>query len=82
MERIRQGIRATMAQWGDQSSEIEQETILIQDGHYCGRRFQSGQLQAVWFIEEQQVKFYHRDGSVLEVYSVDEIKRSGHREVA
>ncbi len=82
MERIRQGIRAVMAQWCAESDAIEQETILVQDGHYCGRRFRGATVQAVWFLEEEQVKFYDGDGALLEVYSTDQIKQQGRRNVA
>ncbi len=74
LERIRNGIRTVMAQWSQHAGDIEQETILIQDGHYCGRRFRSAELEAVWFLEEEQLKLYHRDGSLLEVYSIEQIK--------
>ena len=75
LERIRNGIRTVMAQWSRHAGEIEQETILIQNGHYCGRRFRSSELEAVWFLEEEQLKLYHRDGSLLEVYSINQIMK-------
>ena len=43
------------------------ETILISDGHYCGRRFFRDGFDAVWFVEENQLKIHDRDGSLLEV---------------
>lgn len=41
------------------------ETLLLRDGLYCGRRFELGEHQAVWFIEEDQVKFYGPRGELL-----------------
>lgn len=43
------------------------ESILIQGGYYCGRRFTRDGIQAVWFAEEGQLKFYCREGTVVEV---------------
>lgn len=42
------------------------ETILIHDGYYCGRCFECDGLKAIWFVEEDQVKIYDRNGSVVE----------------
>lgn len=44
-----------------------QETLLIRQGHYCGHRFQQGELTAVWFFEEAQLKVYRQDGSLANV---------------
>ena len=46
------------------------ETILVCDGAYCGRRFETSGGHAVWFVEENQVKFYRPDGAVSEVVAV------------
>ena len=46
------------------------ESILIQDGCYCGRRFSRDGVQAIWFVEEEQVKFYCREGTVVQVCSL------------
>ncbi len=46
------------------------ESILIQDGYYCGRRFECNGLKAIWFVEEDQVKIYDRDGSVAESHEL------------
>ena len=70
-ERIRGLIRETFDRLGAPGDEIR-ETILIRDGYYCGRRYQRGGLQAIWFIEENQLKFHAQDGSVLEVRSTSE----------
>lgn len=42
------------------------ETLLIRDGAYCGHRYCVDSLQAVWFIEEDEIKFYGQDGRVID----------------
>ena len=44
-----------------------EETILIRNGFYCGRRFATSGAHAVWFCEENQLKFYGGNGKVLYV---------------
>lgn len=44
-----------------------EETILIRNGFYCGRRFAVEGAHAIWFCEENQLKFYGESGSVLRV---------------
>ena len=48
-----------------EQSDITAESLLIRNGHYCGQRFQSGPLTAVWFAEEDQIKFHAGDGRLL-----------------
>lgn len=43
------------------------ETILISDGSYVGRRFDGPQGHAIWFVEEDQLKFFRPDGSMARV---------------
>ena len=82
MERIRHGICIAMAKLGCDTPAIEQETILIQDGHYCGRRFRGPMIEAVWFQEEEQIKLYDADGALLEVFSTEQIMQLNPRQVA
>lgn len=42
------------------------ETTLIRDGSYCGRRFSLSGYSAIWFIDEQQVKLYGQNGTLLQ----------------
>ena len=44
------------------------ETLLIRNGYFCGRRYRAGELEAVWFFEEDQLKIYGTDGSVAHVF--------------
>lgn len=46
-----------------------EETILIRNGFYCGRRFATNGAHAIWFCEENQLKFYGDDGQLLRVLS-------------
>lgn len=48
------------------------ETVLIREGVYCGHRFSSGNLSAVWFFEEDQVKVYGANRQLLYVESLDD----------
>ena len=55
------------------------DTILVQNGHYCGRRFTCGRLQAIWFVEEGELKFYGEDGSVFKMTTSDAVTAPGKR---
>lgn len=62
---IRQSIRESLWALGASPTAAMTESLLIRDGVYCGQRFQNDGYEAVWFIEENQVKFYGRSGGVL-----------------
>ena len=72
-------VRTALTRWLSRNEDegieatIERESILIRDGFFCGRRFQLGKFRAVWFIEEDQVKIYGADGSLVEVLESDHI---------
>lgn len=67
LAQIRSLVREKLSKFGDAADASAGEAMLIRDGYFCGRRFYQDGLQAVWFIEENQIKFYDRDGSILEV---------------
>ena len=46
------------------------ETTLIRNGSYCGRRFSLQGYSLIWFIDEQQIKLFAQDGSLLDTKSV------------
>jgi len=69
LEAIRRLTRNTFAQLGARPPVEISENILIRDEMYCGRRFQCGELQAVWFVEEDEVKIYGDEGAVVRVMS-------------
>ncbi len=70
-ERVRVAIREKLEQLGAPHASAMRETVLIRDGAYCGHRFQCDRFQAVWFIEENQIKFYGADGQVVRVVAAD-----------
>ena len=54
----------------DQTTTLPlREAALIRDGQYCGHRFTSRELSAVWFFEEDQVKIYGSDRQLIQVES-------------
>ncbi|GIW96871.1 MAG: hypothetical protein KatS3mg111_0204 [Pirellulaceae bacterium] len=65
LERVREAVRQQLHRLGADPSFPMRETMLIRSGLYCGRRFGCGSYQAVWFIEEDEVKFYGPCGDVL-----------------
>ena len=67
--RVRQLVHKKFRELGIQNEVAAQESMLIRDGFFCGRRFRCEELEAVWFFEDNQVKFYDRDGYVLEACS-------------
>jgi len=52
------------------------ETILIREGFYCGRRFACDSHRAIWFLEEQVIKFYGPDGDFLSSQATSELQPS------
>lgn len=65
IDSIRHTVRQTLERLGCDLSDLH-EAILIRQGMYCGRRFECAGGSAIWFIEEQQIKYYDSDGRVLE----------------
>jgi hypothetical protein len=57
----------------ENGSPILTESILIRDEFYCGRRFQTATHEAVWFMEEDELKIYRRDGMLACVLSGDQL---------
>jgi hypothetical protein len=70
---VRQSIRETLWALGASPDARLGESLLIREGNYCGHRFQCDGYEAVWFIEEEQVKFYGPTGAVLEAVEVPEL---------
>jgi hypothetical protein len=77
-EAVRQTIRAELAAQGC-DLETLQETILIRGGMYCGRRFQGSHGSAVWFVEENQIKYYGPDGALLHSTAAPSVARPKRR---
>jgi hypothetical protein len=66
-DRVRQSVSATLAELGCDSSVGVEEAILIRQGVYCGRRFRCPGGYAVWFVEENQIKYYGAEGRLERV---------------
>ncbi len=67
VERVREIVQETFVRLGEPAEQVPGEAMLIRDGFFCGRRFVSQQMEAVWFIEENEIKFYDADGAVVQV---------------
>ena len=79
-QKIRSFVLDTLRRHGADMEAAPRETLLIRDGAYCGHRYKLGSHQAVWFIEEDEVKFYGPEGGVLE--TVNPTHSLSHRDAA
>jgi hypothetical protein len=71
---IRQHIADSLACFGADPLARMTESLLMREGHYCGQRFKRGEFQAVWFVEEDEIKFSDPNGNVLEVVVASELQ--------
>ncbi len=53
------------------------EQLLIRQGHYCGHSYQLGPVRAIWFRDEDQLKFYDQQGQLLEVLQPSQLVARG-----
>lgn len=58
---------------GASQPAIVREAILIRNEFYCGRRFHTDTHQAIWFIEEDELKIYRDGGELICVLSSQQI---------
>ncbi|MCE9527720.1 MAG: hypothetical protein K8R36_16890 [Planctomycetales bacterium] len=58
IEEIRRQVIDTFSRMEVREPDQFQESILIRKGSYCGRRFEADGAYAIWFLEEDEVKFY------------------------
>ena len=65
VQTVRHLVMQTFTELGSESVAPPRETLLIRDGDYIGRRFDREKFRAVWFIEENQLKFSDQDGHVI-----------------
>lgn len=65
VEKIRLVIAAQLEQFGAQQTTSMGESILIHNGLFCGRKFQCDGYEVVWFIEEDEIKFFSPCGDLL-----------------
>jgi hypothetical protein len=64
---VRERVERLFAELNFGACEPGRETILIRGGIYCGRRFEAEAGYAVWFVEEDQLKFVDAAGHVVRV---------------
>ena len=69
VEKIRLAIAEQLSQFGVQQVGSLHETILIRNGLFCGRKFQGEGHVVVWFIEEDEIKFFSPCGELLKATS-------------
>lgn len=80
INQIRQLVFDGFREFGLPHDAATQETILIRSGHYCGRRFDAGNLHAIWFLEENLVKFYGAQGLLRQIpQPLDSLSPSAQR---
>ncbi|MFT5523485.1 MAG: hypothetical protein ACI9G1_001978 [Pirellulaceae bacterium] len=70
-ELVRQMVIKSFGELDASDDDGLHETILIRGGFYCGRRFKIEGFEAIWFIEEKQIKFYG-DASELNMIDLNE----------
>ncbi len=68
LDQVRNSISQALRDLGAGNGEPT-ESILIREGLYCGRRFRCDGFEAVWFIEENEVKVYDSSGALAVVLS-------------
>lgn len=69
---MRAAIACQLEQLGVQDSGKLHETLLIRNGLFCGRKFQCEGHLVVWFIEEDEIKYFGPCGDLLKATSAVE----------
>ena len=65
-EKIRDLVYSVFIELGAAPADDKpRETMLIRNGNYCGHRYRWGEFEAVWFIEEDELKFSSSSGGVI-----------------
>ena len=65
VEKIRLVVAQQLSQLGATGTDSVGESILIRNGLFCGRKFQCSGYHVVWFIEEDEIKFFSPCGDLL-----------------
>lgn len=53
--------------------------MVIREDFFLGRRFVTERCDAIWFIEEDQLKIFDASGAVLKVINHDEINQRAEK---
>jgi hypothetical protein len=64
---VRRLVAGALVSHGDPEETAIEETIMIRQGAYCGRRFRAKSGYAIWFVEENQIKVFEDGGKLLKV---------------
>ncbi len=65
LERIREAIASELVRLGATDVSDMRETLLIRNGLFCGRKYQCLGFHVVWFMEENEIKFFGPTGQLL-----------------
>ncbi len=65
-----QTIAAALSELGVPHSPCRSTSFLIQDGYCTGQRFLFDEIEAIWLIAENVVRFYDENGRVLKSVGV------------
>jgi len=66
-ESVRRLVGETFARLCMDGAQEVRESIMIRQGAYCGRRFETADGYAIWFVEEGQIKVFRASGRMVEV---------------
>ena len=69
VEKIRIAIAEQLCEFGVERPESLNETLLIRHGIFCGRKFQVASYLIVWFVEEDEIKFFDPSGELIKATS-------------
>ena len=75
VEKIRIAIADQLCEFGVERPESLHETILIRHGIFCGRKFQLERYVVVWFVEEDEIKFFDPSGELIKATSAVQFLR-------
>lgn len=81
LQSVRVAVRQTFGELGVGAEQRITESILIRHDYYCGRRFEASGVEAIWFIEENELKFYAQDGALVRVCAASEAVRETEDDV-
>jgi hypothetical protein len=72
IETVRKVVLDTLAELGmpDANWSLVNETILVRDRRYAGRRFGFEGIQAVWLASQGSIEFYAEDDQLLKTVSL------------
>jgi hypothetical protein len=67
---VRQLVHQALHRHGASADVEPQESILIQNGYYFGRRFFCDGLNALWLLEDNLIKVSDQEGNLLDEIQV------------